>query len=115
MTDDVANPVEHLSLPLRLAAGPVVSRLYEAKEPKFMKRVENIGVRGAALLTCCQVLAGYSLAFMVAGCVVFATPDAPLSSILLPLSMIFSFWTISVMLALNKARHTFEGFGDKSK
>lgn len=115
MTKDISNPVETLSLPQRLAAGPVVSKLYKAKQPKFMRRVESMGAHGAALLTCLQVLAGYAVGFTAAGWVSLATPDAALSSLLFPVSAIFGFWALSVMFALNRVAPFIGGFGDSDK
>jgi hypothetical protein len=109
MTKDMGNPVETLSLPLRIAAGPVVSKLYTEKDPKFMNRVESIGPRGAALLICRQVLVFYTIAFLVAGYVVRVTADAGLSSVLIPLSLIFAFWAVVVLISANKAAQDFRG------
>lgn len=111
MTDDMVNPVETLNLPLRIAAGPVVSRLYNAKDPKFMYRMEHIGPRGAALFVCRQVLVFYTIACLLAGYVVRATPDAALSSVLFPLSLIFAFWTVAVLFSANKAMQGFRRGG----
>jgi hypothetical protein len=60
-----------------------------------------------------QVLTGYALASLVTGYVVLATPDAALSNIFFPLSMIFAFWTAAVMLALNRETQAFKDSGDK--